>query len=247
MQRNKVELSSRARFARGIAQGALLIAIAFSAAACKTTAKHDAHMQSEIPTDYRLRHPITIQERDASLEIFVGERRGGLTGEQRAAVYRFTDVWRKEATGGILIDVPKGTPNAAAAAETARHTRSMLVQSGVPARAVAVRHYHPKDPEQLATVRLRYPRMAAQAGPCGLWPEDLGLTHNAQPTMNRPYWNHGCASQRNLAAMVDNPSDLVQPRQETPVWAPRRRTGIELYRTGQASSVRFEGLSGGGK
>ena len=33
---------------------------------------------------------------------------------------------------------------------------------------------------------------------------------------NRPYWNFGCANQRNLAAMVDNPADLVQPRGETP-------------------------------
>ena len=31
---------------------------------------------------------------------------------------------------------------------------------------------------------------------------------------NRPYWNLGCANQRNLAAMVANPADLVQPRGE---------------------------------
>jgi pilus assembly protein CpaD len=32
---------------------------------------------------------------------------------------------------------------------------------------------------------------------------------------NQPIWNLGCVSQRNLAAMVDEPADLLQPRGET--------------------------------
>jgi pilus assembly protein CpaD len=51
---------------------------------------------------------------------------------------------------------------------------------------------------------------------------------------NQPDWNLGCASQRNLAAMVANPSDLVQPRGETPAYAMRRTTVIEKYREGQS-------------
>ncbi len=55
-------------------------------------------------------------------------------------------------------------------------------------------------------------------------------------TENRPYWNLGCASQRNLAAMVDNPADLVQPRGETPAYSPRRSVAIEHYRKGESPS-----------
>ena len=66
--------------------------------------------------------------------------------------------------------------------------------------------------------------MAAEAGPCGLWPQDLGPTYRPSTIENRPYWNFGCATQRNLAAMVDNPADLVQPRGETPAYAARRAT-----------------------
>ena len=58
--------------------------------------------------------------------------------------------------------------------------------------------------------------MVAEAGPCGLWPDDLGPDNNPDHFENREYYNFGCATQRNLAAMVDQPADLVQPRAETP-------------------------------
>jgi pilus assembly protein CpaD len=55
---------------------------------------------------------------------------------------------------------------------------------------------------------------------------------NRNYTENQPPWNYGCATQRNLAAMVENPADLVQPRAETPVYTMRRTTVVEKYRTG---------------
>ena len=65
----------------------------------------------------------------------------------------------------------------------------------------------------MAAIRLNYPKISAIAGPCGLWPEDLGPSINNKGYFdNKSYYNFGCSNQRNLAAMVDNPSDLVQPR-----------------------------------
>jgi pilus biogenesis lipoprotein CpaD len=63
----------------------------------------------------------------------------------------------------------------------------------------------------------------AQAGPCGLLPEDIGPSARRNYFENQPVWYHGCSTQRNLAAMVDNPADLVQPREETPSYTPRAR------------------------
>ena len=53
---------------------------------------------------------------------------------------------------------------------------------------------------------------------------------------NRAYWNLGCANQRNLAAMVDNPADLVQPRGESPAYTARRTVAIDKYRKGESPS-----------
>src|SRR3977135_4303747 len=82
--------------------------------------------------------------------------------------------WVREGTGAIVADVPVDTPKARAAADSFREVQALLAASGVPSRGITLRHYHPEDPRTLATIRLSYPRITAVAGPCGLWPEDLG-------------------------------------------------------------------------
>jgi pilus assembly protein CpaD len=79
--------------------------------------------------------------------------------------------------------------------------------------------------------------MVAETGPCGLWPEDLGPTMNVAYISNRPHWNHGCAIQRNLAAQVAEPADLVQPRADTPALTSRRATVLEKYRKGEGTAT----------
>jgi pilus assembly protein CpaD len=56
---------------------------------------------------------------------------------------------------------------------------------------------------------------------------------------NRPHWNHGCATQRNLAAQVADPSDLVQPRTETPALTSRRATALDKYRKGESTATQY--------
>ena len=107
-------------------------------------------------------------------------------------------------------------------------------------RGFIVRRYHPGDPRQMAAIRLIYPKISAIAGPCGLWPDDLGPSiKNKSYFENKPYYNFGCAYQRNMAAMIDNPSDLVQPRSETPAYTTRRTTAFEKYRKGTSTATNY--------
>jgi pilus assembly protein CpaD len=195
---------------------------------------------ASVPTDYRLRHPIAIEEANRSIVLFVGHGRGGLSASQRADVMGLAQVWVREGTGAIVADVPVDTPNARAAATSFQEVRSLLAAGGVPPRGITMRPYHPDDPRTFPPIRLSYPRIAAVAGPCGLWPEDLGPNildkgYNA----NKPYYNFGCATQRNLAAMVDNPADLVQPRPESPAYTTRRTAGFEKYRKGETTATAY--------
>ena len=101
-----------------------------------------------------------------------------------------------------------------------------------------MRDYRPTDPRLFATIRVNYPRIIADAGPCGTWPEDIGPSiHNKGYLDNRQYHNFGCAAQRNLAAMVENPSDLVQPRTETPAYNARRAFMLDKYRKGESTAT----------
>lgn len=222
----------KSRSALGRVAAAALLAIAV--AGCQT---NRPVAQEAPPNDYRLRHPIAIKERERTVEIFVGTNRGNLTGPQRADVATFAHNWRRDGTGTIVIDVPVGTPNAPAANDVLRETQSLLHAMGVPPNGITVRPYHPEHPAKLATLRLNYPAMVADAGPCGLWPSDLGPTAAPGHIQNRPHWNLGCASQRNLAAMVDNPSDLVQPRGETSAYAGRRSVVLDKYRKGESTAT----------
>jgi pilus assembly protein CpaD len=215
-----------------------LIGIGLSLGACV----HDEQVAitASVPDDYKQRHPIAIEEATHSIVVFVGQGRGGLSADQRADVMYLAQTWQHEGTGAINVDVPVGTPNARAAADALREVQSTLSAAGVPPRAVIVQQYHPENVRHLPPIRLSYPKMKAVAGPCGLWPEDLGPSiHNPSYYDNKDYYNFGCAYQRNMAAMVDNPSDLVQPRPETPPYTARRSEAFEKYRKGQPTATEY--------
>jgi pilus assembly protein CpaD len=215
-----------------------LVGLAVALGACTHT--DDVTTTASVPDDYRLRHPIAIQESDRSVVIFIGHARGGLSGAQRADVMGLAQLWLQEGTGAIVADMPVGTSNARAAADSIHEIQALLAAAGVPPRGLVVRNYHPDDPRQLPTIRLNYPKISAVAGPCGLWPEDLGPSIKDKSYFeNKPYYNFGCAYQRNMAAMVDNPSDLVQPRAETPAYTIRRTEGFEKYRKGNPTATSY--------
>ena len=177
--------------------------------ACSETTGSVATPASLVPEDYRLRHPITVQESNRSIVLFVGHARGGLSASQRADVAGLARTWVAEGTGAITVDVPVNTPNARAAESALHEAQALLEAGGVPRDGIKLHRYTPDDPRTLATVRFTYSRMAAVAGPCGLWPEDLGPSIKDPSYMdNKSYYNFGCAYQRNMAAMIDNPADL---------------------------------------
>jgi len=205
---------------------------------------YQTEAQMEYPVDYRQRHPITVREGVQNVEVMVGRNRGGLTPSQRADVVSFAQGWRRESGSGIIIDVPKGGPTDRAAEDSMREIRSILTAVEVPSNAVYVRHYRPTR-YSLASIRLNYSRLVAEAGPCGQWPSDLGPSLKSGDIENRPFWNLGCATQRNLASMVDNPADLLQPRGEVPRYAPRRTTVLNRYTKGENPSGTYVGYDTG--
>ena len=198
----------------------------------------------DAPFDYRQRHPITVTEADHTFQLFIGANRASLTPPQRAEVLAFGQTWKAEATGGVLVDLPTGTVNEQASAGALHEIQSILAATGVPSQSVMVRTYQ-AGARSFATVRITYPKVTAQAGPCGMWPKDIGPTMDREYFENKDYWNFGCAQQHNLAAMVENPEDLVQPRSETPAYTMRRTQVVEKYREGQPTATTYTNTNAG--
>jgi pilus assembly protein CpaD len=217
---------------------ALRAAAILAAAALAGCTTYQTATIDDYPEDVRLRHPISIREGFGKLELFVGVNRGALTSAQQADVLAFAHTWRRESSGGVLIDIPTGTPNAHASHEAAQEVRAILAAAGVAPSVIATRQYRPVTPMKFATLRLSYPKMIAEAGPCGMFPRDLGPNLEGIDPSNHSYWNFGCSQQHNLAALVENPADLVQPRGEGPVYAARRSVVLEKYRKGDPTATR---------
>src|SRR5437016_1857134 len=97
------------------ARAVLLLAGASMLAACQH--QQITGVSDPAPADYRQRHPIAIKEGERTVDLFIGRSRGGLSPAQRADVAAFAHAWRRESTGGIIVDVPAGTENAHAAGE----------------------------------------------------------------------------------------------------------------------------------
>jgi pilus assembly protein CpaD len=223
--------AAQRRAARFCARGLLIAGLAAAVAGCNTTTATDT--TGGIPEHYRQRHPIAIKEGKKSLVLFVGAGRGGLSAMQRAEVLAFAQNWKRDATGGVTIDRPVGGANERAASDTLREALSIIVQAGVPNSGIGIRPYLAGG-NRIAPLRLNYPLVTAEAGPCGLWPDDLGPSNDPKHFENREYYNLGCASQRNLAAMVENPADLVQPRAETPPYRAKRTFATDKWRRGES-------------
>ena len=181
-----------------------------------------------------------MTDANRSIVIFVGHARGGLTAPQRTDVAGLAKTWIREGTGAIVADVPVDTANAARRGVDIPGYPFDAGVGGVPSSAIVLRHYRPDGIQTLPTIKLSYPKMSAVAGPCGLWPEDLGPNlFNTGYSENRPYHNFGCANQHNLAAMIDNPADLEQPRPETPAYTMRRNAAFEKYRKGEPTTTTY--------
>ena len=229
------------RSAAAALRATVVIGFGLLASACQT---EQITAAPDVPADYRMRHPITITEAPHELQLLLGSNRSKLTPQQRAQVLEFAQTWKHEATGGVLIYLPTGTTNERASAGALYEIRSILAATGVPPKSMIVRKY-PATPNALAAVRITYPKLTAQVGPCGVWPEDIGPSFNRDYFENQPAWNFGCATQRNLAAMVENPEDLVQPQPETPAYTMRRSVAVEKYRQGASPATQYPNVNAG--
>src|SRR3981081_741282 len=127
---------------RGFRLAGAFVGLAVVLGACTHT---DEVLTASVPNDYRLRHPIAVQEADQSIVIFIGRARGGLSAPQRADVMGLAQTWLRDATGAIYVDLPVDTPNARTAADAFREIKATLATPGRPPRGIVVRRYHPED------------------------------------------------------------------------------------------------------
>ena len=176
---------------------------------------------------YQQRHPIVLGKGATTLDLFpTGEKLDELTAEK---IKGFADRYREFGASQITILTPSNDPHAAS---FVAQIRRELYVDGLHGY-VGVSSYPPGDPRLASPIRLVYQGLKAEvADRCGQWPTDLASGSALETWKNQPYPNFGCATQAALAAQIDDPRDLVQPRGVTPPDEAMRLRAIQKVRQG---------------
>jgi pilus assembly protein CpaD len=217
-----------------ILSSALLLSSAVLAG-CQTHYANVAQYDPKV-LNYDERHPILLAEEEDALELYIGSGAVELTKGDRSALANYVRRYLAAGDSGMTVLVPAGAANESAARRILPDIRHVVRQEGVDIRTVAVTSYPVANPHANAPVRIVYNRVAAVTNPCGHWPDDIGGNF-VDAIENKDFWNFGCASQQNLAAMLDDPRDIVRTRGMGKADASRRMQVLSQYREGSTTGA----------
>lgn len=182
------------------------------------------------------RHRIQVTESAERIEVPVAANDSSLSPGARAELRNLAAGYLRYGHGALVLSTPSGGANADAASMVAADARRVLVDAGVSYAAVAGSTYDASGAVD-APIIVSFARYEAQAPECApLWEQDLGHQSN-----NQPWPSFGCSMQANLAALVEDPADLLQPRAEDPRDSGRRDTVMDAYRDGQQTHANRSG------
>ncbi len=180
------------------------------------------------------RHPILVSKQPHTLSLRIARDAYGLSPHQRAQLIDFLERYRAGDAGDsrLVIAAPSGSANEVASMQAVSEIRHLMRQAGFAESSIVVEAYH-EERNANAAVRISYLRFVAEAPRCGHWP-----TNVADQRDNLPYPNLGCATQRNFAAQVANPADLLGPRTVTDGSSERRDVVWQKYVKGESTIAR---------
>jgi len=213
LNRNRVRCAPRPRAWRLVAAAPLALMIA----GCEPR-EPAAQLAGWSVIDPSQRHPIMVSQQPAVLPLRIARGAYGLSPQQRAQLIGFLERYRATDAGNskLVIQAPSGSANEVAAIEAVAEARHLMLEMGFDQTSLTVETY-PAGREQQPPVRISHLRFLAEAPDCGLWPTNLA---DSPEGLNYP--NLGCAQQKNFAAMVANPADLIAPRTQTPAAGEKR-------------------------
>ncbi|HYD86604.1 MAG TPA: CpaD family pilus assembly protein [Vitreimonas sp.] len=172
------------------------------------------------------RHRIEVTQTAERVEILVESGDVSLSPEARAHLRMLASNYLRYGHGPLVLSSPSGGANTDAASVLAHEARMSLVDAGVSYAAVAGSTYDGSGGD--APIVASFTRFEAHAPECApLWEQDLAHQSN-----NQPWASFGCATQANLAALVEDPADLLRPRNADPRDSGRRETVMDAYRNG---------------
>lgn len=174
-------------------------------------------------------HPITVATHIVSGEVHIAKGATALSEEERGRIADLAADYHARGLGKLSIAAPQSADGDKSAMRLAAQMTDVALNEGVDASAVEFSLYRPDRPD--APVLVSYSVYEATPSACGDWSKNYAFA-----PLNHPTPDHGCATQNNLAVMVENPHDLIAARDQQAPDEGRRAYVLDQYRKGQITS-----------
>ena len=194
------------------------------AASCSVTPDQNP---AAIMNDAAANHPIRVEPSYRSLKVDFYPGQGGLAPATQAQLDRFVAEYRDRGTGSIAVSAPANPAAQGVIGFFAEHINRMGISRD---KILVSTHDAPNGDMRVEVNYVAY--QAHTPKECGDWSDNLAFTaYNDTPR------NFGCAVQKNIAAMVADPRDLLGPRPMGDSDAARRVTVLGKYEAGEITSA----------
>lgn len=187
-------------------------------AACTTP------VPSHLPTPER--NKIKVAETVERLELYTRPNGLELSARDQFAVGQFLEAYRQSGDGPIFVNMPAGGQNGLGTQQAATTLKTMMAQLGINPAAMQSGEYQTL-PNAPAPVVVSYRTLKTVPPDCRFM-DDLRQTYN-----NQPYQSFGCSQSANLAAMVADPRQFLEPYATTTPNSQRRTVVYDKYIQGE--------------
>ncbi|HBB55066.1 MAG TPA: hypothetical protein DCZ49_02640 [Hyphomonadaceae bacterium] len=178
------------------------------------------------------RYPLTAKERTASVDLAIDPAQRSLGPGQLRQIDEVIAVWKRRSDGPLVVSLPQATLATDARDAVAADLGRYFAAIALPAEAIIETAYS-GDPSQSAPIVLGFSLYEAVAPQCPTYAQtDLSVAFTGRE--KRAF---GCSVQANIAAVIEDPRDLIRPRGQDAPDADRRSTVLAAYRAAQATSA----------
>jgi len=173
-------------------------------------------------------HPIAVDSQVVTLTLNVDPTVSELSEIDKARLRAFANAYLTTGHGPLAITAPSGTLKDFEGQELAADIRKTLHDAGISWTSLAGATYRTGGNANGDALIVSYTRYVATPSECGVW---KGLRARDYRNLRSP--NFGCAMQNNIAALVADPHDLIEPAAMAPRDAMASSRAISDYQLGE--------------
>jgi len=203
-----------------------LITLTALTAACSTSQYTDKF------SPITMRNPITVAESVERLELYTRPDGLELSARDKLAVAQFLDGYRHSGSGPLYINRPSAQAGSAGTQQAEAVIRDLMRNSGLNPAALQGGQYQ-SVPDAPAPVVVSYRVLQAIPDNCRRRSSVIHTYNNQAPE------DFGCFQSANIAAMISDPRQLLEPYTFGSPDAQRRQVVYDRYIQGQQTGAEF--------